>query len=134
MAWLKETLDENRRTVAAWSEWKRRAGVSEDTTEDIISELLSEILQEARRRQAENARLKAELAQCQMKLREQINRCAYHAHKDELAQAMQSFKRRETAFVDALKGILELGRKDLSNPKYDAYFEEAKRVIEEAGE
>ena len=32
----------------------------------------------------------------------------------------------------ALKNILECGRKDLSNPKYDGYFETAKNVIQKA--
>lgn len=60
----KIVLDERDRLKAKLAGMEEgRAGMSEDTTEDIISELLSEILQEARRRQAENAQLKAELAQ-----------------------------------------------------------------------
>lgn len=31
--------------------------------------------------------------------------------------------------VNCLESILELGRKDLSNPKYDGYFQEAKRIL-----
>lgn len=29
----------------------------------------------------------------------------------------------------ALKGIVEIGKRDLSNPKYDGYFEEARQVL-----
>lgn len=31
--------------------------------------------------------------------------------------------------LEALKGILEIGKRDMSNPKYDGYFEFAYEVI-----
>ena len=32
----------------------------------------------------------------------------------------------------ALRGIIEIGKRDLSNPKYDGYFEEARTAIAKA--
>ena len=31
--------------------------------------------------------------------------------------------------LDALRGILEIGKRDMTNPKYDTYFEAAKNAI-----
>lgn len=31
--------------------------------------------------------------------------------------------------VEALKGIIEIGKRDVSNPKYDGYFEKAKQAL-----
>jgi hypothetical protein len=31
--------------------------------------------------------------------------------------------------VQALRAILEIGKRDLSNPKYDAYFDSAKEAL-----
>ena len=36
--------------------------------------------------------------------------------------------------VEALEGIIQIGKRDLSNPKYDGYFEEAKQAIAKAEE
>lgn len=33
------------------------------------------------------------------------------------------------ALVAALQGIIEVGKRDLSNPKYDGYFEAAKQAL-----
>ena len=33
----------------------------------------------------------------------------------------------------ALAGIIEIGKRDLTNPKYDAYFEEARAALKKAG-
>lgn len=32
----------------------------------------------------------------------------------------------------ALEGIIDIGKRDMSNPKYDGFFAEAERVIREA--
>lgn len=32
----------------------------------------------------------------------------------------------------ALAGIIEIGKRDMTNPKYDAYFEEARAAIKKA--
>lgn len=32
---------------------------------------------------------------------------------------------------EALQGILEIGKRDMTNPKYDGYFEQAKQAIKE---
>ena len=34
--------------------------------------------------------------------------------------------------LEALQGIIEIGKRDMSNPKYDIYFEEAQQAISEA--
>lgn len=34
--------------------------------------------------------------------------------------------------LEALKGIIEIGKRDTTNPKYDGYFAEAKRAIAKA--
>lgn len=34
--------------------------------------------------------------------------------------------------LEALQGILEIGKRDMSNPKYDIYFQEAQQAISEA--
>lgn len=33
--------------------------------------------------------------------------------------------------ISALQGILDIGKRDMSNPKYDGYFTEAKQALEE---
>jgi hypothetical protein len=42
-----------------------------------------------------------------------------------------SFKRRETSLREALQGILDIGKRDMSNPKYDRYFEAAREAMKE---
>ena len=42
-----------------------------------------------------------------------------------------SFKRREAALREALQGILDIGKRDMSNPKYDGYFAAAREALEE---
>ena len=32
----------------------------------------------------------------------------------------------------ALRGILDIGKRDLTNPKYDGYFESARRAVQKA--
>lgn len=32
---------------------------------------------------------------------------------------------------EALQGILEIGKRDMTNPKYDAYFEQAQQALKE---
>lgn len=34
--------------------------------------------------------------------------------------------------LEALQGIIEIGKRDMSNPKYNIYFEEARQAISEA--
>ena len=34
--------------------------------------------------------------------------------------------------LEALKGIIQIGKRDLSNPKYDGYFKEAEQAIAKA--
>lgn len=34
--------------------------------------------------------------------------------------------------IDALEGILEIGKRDMSNPKYDGYFEDARQALAKA--
>ena len=43
-----------------------------------------------------------------------------------------SFKRREAALREALQGILDIGKRDMSNPKYDGYFAAAREALKEA--
>lgn len=38
MGWLKEILEENRRTVASWPTWKRKGGMMNDEDEDMNDE------------------------------------------------------------------------------------------------
>ncbi len=56
MGWLKDILQENRRVVNSWPEWKRRAGMSEPTGRELVESNYSRL-------EVENAQLKAELAQ-----------------------------------------------------------------------
>lgn len=42
-----------------------------------------------------------------------------------------SFKRREAALREALQGILDIGKRDMSNPKYDGYFATAREALKE---
>jgi len=32
---------------------------------------------------------------------------------------------------EALRGIIEIGKRDMSNPKYDGYFDDAEKVLAE---
>lgn len=41
----------------------------------------------------------------------------------------QTVKKRIEKLEEALRGLLELGRKDTSNPKYDGYYEAARAVL-----
>lgn len=34
--------------------------------------------------------------------------------------------------LEALRGILDIGKRDLSNPKYDGYFESAREAVKRA--
>jgi hypothetical protein len=47
---------------------------------------------------------------------------------EEQAAALEArIKRLESA----LRGIIEIGKRDLTNPKYDAFFDEARAVLKE---
>lgn len=53
MGWLKDILQENRRVVNSWPQWKRRAEMSDEMSETLVAEV--------GRLRAENAQLKAAL-------------------------------------------------------------------------
>ena len=46
-----------------------------------------------------------------------------------LIEIYSAYKKESQDALNALKGIIEIGKRDMSNPKYDGYFEEAKQVI-----
>lgn len=50
----------------------------------------------------------------------------------EVVRERDQFKRERDELRDALTHILELGRKDVTNSKYDGYFETARKAIERA--
>lgn len=41
------------------------------------------------------------------------------------------FKHRESMLRNALRGILDIGESDMTNPKYDGYFEAARQALKE---
>ena len=42
---------------------------------------------------------------------------------------LYTWKQQATALREALAGIVEIGKRDTSNPKYDGYFEAAADVL-----
>jgi hypothetical protein len=44
---------------------------------------------------------------------------------DDVAKA----ERERDAIAEALRGIIEIGKRDMSNPKYDGYFESARVAL-----
>lgn len=41
------------------------------------------------------------------------------------------FKHRESMLRKALQGILDIGKRDMTSPKYDGYFEAARQALKE---
>lgn len=50
-----------------------------------------------------------------------------------LAICLKAERARNAKLVEALRGIIEIGKRDMSNPKYDGYFESAKEALAEHG-
>jgi hypothetical protein len=64
---------------------------------------------------------------CGSELREMSKR-----HAEQLRKALVTLEQpgeKSLRLRHALKAILEIGKRDLSNPKYDGYFEEARLAI-----
>ncbi len=54
------------------------------------------------------------------------------ANAEFICTAVNSFDKltaKNEELENALRGIIEIGKRDMSNPKYDGYFEEAKEVL-----
>jgi hypothetical protein len=47
----------------------------------------------------------------------------------DLVAAVNQRAERVRVLEEALRGILEIGKRDMSNPKYDGYFEEARAAL-----
>ena len=131
MSWLKEILEENRRTVASWPEWKREVGMRSE------AEIYSKVLEKAYKLEAENAQLKAELEQARADYEAASHLAAitsqsWKARGAELAQA----KAREARLLASLEGIAKirflLGNDPKLNPAYEM-GDIAQRAVEEAG-
>jgi hypothetical protein len=56
-----------------------------------------------------------------------VERACTMAGRAEKAEAERDVLR------DALQGIIEIGKRDLSNPKYDGYFESARAALARKG-
>ncbi len=67
-----------------------------------------------------------------------IANCSGSGHSLEEAQANAFFivkaVNSHEKLVEALSSILEIGKRDMSNPKYDGYFENAKQTLKDLGE
>jgi hypothetical protein len=48
---------------------------------------------------------------------------------ERLRTPLEQMKERIRVLEEALRGILEIGKRDMSNPKYDTYFEEARAAL-----
>lgn len=57
----------------------------------------------------------------------EYTKVAVQCWKEKCEQQAQEIAR----LREALKGILEIGKRDMTNPKYDEYFEQAKQALEE---
>ncbi len=62
MGWLKDILQENRRVVNSWPEWKRRARMSDEMPE------AETLVAEVGRLEAENAQLKSSVSELEENL------------------------------------------------------------------
>lgn len=69
-------------------------------------------------------------------VRGEIEVCTcWHHCVGSLEEQMEANARLIAAAPDllaALAGIIEIGKRDLTNPKYDAYFEEARAALKKA--
>ena len=50
----------------------------------------------------------------------------------EPANSYESLLTSHADLLAALKGIIDIGKRDMSNPKYDGYFESAREAVERA--
>lgn len=132
MAWLKEILEENRRTVASWPEGKREVGMSGFVDKKSYDQLMDD----RNERIDENAQLKAELEQARADYEAASHLAAitsqsWKARGAELVQA----KAREARLLEALKSIGQirflLGNDPRLNPAYEMGAI-AQRALEEA--
>ena len=60
--------------------------------------------------------------------------CGFYGPKMDDAKLIERAVNSYMPMLEALKGILEIGKRDMSNPKYDGYFEAAKEAIAKAEE
>ena len=67
-----------------------------------------------------------------IKARDLKSRQEYEA-KWEAERARRAVELAAPDLLAALAGIIEIGKRDLTNPKYDAYFEEARAALKKAG-
>jgi len=62
-----------------------------------------------------------------------LARALEHAnnHRTELLEQVEIKGNRAAELFMALRGILEIGKRDMSNTKYDSYFDEAERLTKD---
>jgi len=60
--------------------------------------------------------------------------CQQEAEERVLKVTKAEYDAKIKPIKEALEGILEIGKRDMSNPKYDIYFEEAKQAIRNLAE
>ncbi len=51
---------------------------------------------------------------------------------DAMIAELDGLRQQNAELLEALKGIIEIGKRDMSNPKYDGYFNAARAAIAEA--
>lgn len=95
--WLQAVLEENRRVVAGWPQWKRGAGMSDEMSE------AETLVAEVGRLRAENAKLKAN--------REKAN--------EELCDLMGAIDKLKAALEGIVKIRFLLGNDPKLNPAYE---------------
>lgn len=119
-----------RNIQASTGDWKPEESIllKHDTEQrQIIDEQVEEncgLRRDVRLMQKVNADQRAEIERLQAQLATAKRELEHWTH--------DSFKRREAALREALQGILDIGKRDMSNPKYDGYFAAAREALKEA--
>ncbi len=133
---LLNTQEELAQAQANGTAWQQQVEEKVRALEHVHAEL-SEVQQ-----QASNLRGNLDAAHvCQDLLKKQLHEAQQRVevlerglsavgHVNEELRAMHnSFIRREQLLRDALQGILGIGKRDMTNPKYDGYFEAAREAL-----
>jgi len=93
-----------------------------------VSQANARLIADAPNLLAENERLKEEL----------LNLSATHAHRGDVSDIRKELINEQQSLIheltEAVEGVLDIGKRNMENPKYDGYFNTCKEAIKKAKE